>query len=262
MTAYIINGRAIADAWLTDLAAQVQALDTPLHLAAVCAGDDAALRSFVRLKQRAAQSIGVQFSSYFFDADDEGGARQTVQYLADDETIQGIFIELPLPVAWDVDALIALVPPSKDVDALTKKAMVPEPAVRALRAVLQELGTNVRSLPVAVVGSGRLVGQPIARWLRKEGANVEVIGENAERPDEHARNADLLIAAAGKPGLITAAWVKESATVIDFGYTKGRGDVDAVSVQKKAGALTPVPGGMGPLVVAAVLENLLTLATT
>lgn len=264
----LVNGKELAEAWLNDIAVQVAALGVPLHLAAVCAcptngrvGDDAGLRKFVALKQKAAQSVGVQFSSYFFDVTDETGARQTLQYLAVDETVQGIFIELPLPKTWNTNELLALIPAEKDVDALTERSNVPEPAVRALEQVLEEYGITTSGLSATVVGNGRLVGKPIATWLRSRGANVSFVDIDTPHPEAIASKTGLVATGVGKPGLVIEEWIQAGATVIDFGYAQGKGDVDIESVQKKAGLLTPVPGGMGPLVIAAVLENLVDLAT-
>ena len=264
----LIDGKALADVWLVNIAEQVHALGVAPHLAAVCVGDDAGLRSFVKLKQKAAQSIGIQFSSYFFDANDEDGVRQTLQYLAGDETVDGIFIELPLPNNWNTEKILELIPPEKDVDALTTSArlpagrQVPAPAVRALDYVLQEYNVITKGISAAIVGHGQLVGKPIAQWLNKQGANVSVVDVDTKNPTVITAQADLVVSGVGKSGLIHEDWIKDDATVIDFGYENGKGDVDAKSVQKKAGLLSPVPGGMGPLVIAAVLENLVTLSTS
>ena len=274
MPATLINGRAIADEVLSGLAAQVAALQAPLQLAAVCVGDNDGLKTFVRIKQKAAQSLGIEFSSYYFDATKEEDARQLLEFLAKDDDVQGIFVELPLPSGWDSAALIKTIPATKDVDVLSRAsedafygneedALLP-PAVRALRYVVDAHQIPVTGSRCAVVGAGDLVGKPIAHWLSTQGAQVEVIDIATVNPKEKTRDADIIIAATGVPGLITGEWVKEGATIIDYGYgKKGNvyvGDVDAESVYKKAGLVTPVPGGMGPLVVAAVLENLLVLA--
>jgi methylenetetrahydrofolate dehydrogenase (NADP+)/methenyltetrahydrofolate cyclohydrolase len=275
MPATIINGRAIADEVLGGIAEEVRALGEPVHLAAVYAGDDPGLRAFVRIKQKAAQSVGIQFSSYVFDAADEAGARQTLEYLASDDSVHGIFIELPLPSSWDAGALISLIPADKDVDVLTptmKKAFergdgdaLMPPSVQALRYVFDAHGIAAAGARVAVIGAGELVGAPVASWLRRQGSEPEIIDVDTTAPAERSRKADIVIAATGVPGLVTADWINNGAVVIDYGYgRKGDayvGDVEAESVQKKAGLLTPVPGGMGPLVVAAVLENLVALAT-
>lgn len=274
MTATLINGRAIAQEVLGGIAEQIAALGVPLHMAAVCVGDDPGLKAFVAIKQKAAQSLGIQFSSYFFDADDEAGARTTLEFLASDESVHGVFIELPLPPSWDAQKLSALIPAGKDIDVLSpalkasfergdEGALLP-PAVRALQYVLDAHAIAVAGVPVAVIGAGELVGRPVATWLRRVGARVNVIDVATAEPAAQSRTADVVIAATGTPGLVTGAWVADGATVIDYGYgKKGEayvGDVDAESVIKKAGLLTPVPGGMGLLVVAAVLENLVTLA--
>lgn len=274
MKAEIIDGRAIADAVMTDLSAKFRVRAVPLHLAALCAGDDPGLRSFVRLKQKAAVSVGVEFSSYFFDAHDEDGAQQTLKYLADDEGVQGIFVELPLPTSWDSAALLSLLPTQKDVDVLspTTQRMYYEnhsdilpPSVVALQYVFREHTISVRGTSVAVVGAGELVGKPIAHWLKQQGARVDIIDITTSNPSAATREADIVITGTGTPGLVTADWVREGATVIDYGFGKVgdvyRGDVDFESVHKKAGLLTPVPGGMGPLVVVAVLENLISLTS-
>jgi methylenetetrahydrofolate dehydrogenase (NADP+) / methenyltetrahydrofolate cyclohydrolase len=275
MTATLINGRDIADEILSGIAVQVAALDVPLHLAAVCVGDDVGLKTFMRIKQKAAQSVGIQFSSYFFDADDEAGAHETLAFLAADESVQGIFIELPVPSAWDAAAFVALIPKSKDVDVLTRAAtsdyyenrdgaIIP-PAVLALRYVVDALAIPVAGVHAAVIGAGALVGKPVAHWLGQQKATVTVVDIDTPAPSVVAREADIVVAATGTPGLVSGEWIREGALVVDFGFGKKGddyvGDVDAESAQKKAGFLTPVPGGMGPLVVAAVLENLLTLAT-
>jgi len=255
----LVDGRALAARWTDDIAVQIAALSVPLGLAAVCAEGDAGLAAFVRLKERAAQKAGIQFSSYFFDPRDPAGAEDTLRFLAADESVQGIFVELPLPRDWNTATLLRLIPPEKDVDALTSRPQVPAPAVRALDYVLEANDVDVRGMHAAVIGNGRLVGRPVAGWLRERGADVTVIDIDTSQPAAAAARADLIVTGAGTPGLVTDDWVKEGATVIDFGYTGGRGDVDADSVGTKAGLLTPVPGGMGPLVIAAVLENLLTL---
>ena len=262
MTATIVDGKALARAWLDDIAAQVRVLSAPLHLAAVCAGGDEGLKKFVALKQKAAQSMGITFSSYFFDANDEVGARATLQYLAADDDVHGIFVELPLPNAWDTDALLAFIPSGKDVDALTRDARVPAPAVRALEYLLDEYGIDTHGLDAAVVGSGKLVGAPIAAWLTSHGAAVDVVDVDTGNPSSVTSRVDLVVCGAGVPKLVDGRWIKEGTTVIDFGYSDGVGDVDGASVIKKAGLLTPVPGGMGPLVIVAVLENLLMLSTS
>lgn len=260
MTATIIDGKGIAQAVLTNLRTQIEALGQPLHLAAVFVGDDPGLKSFVKLKQKAAQSVGITFSSYLFDGKSKDEVVQTLRYLASDESVDGVFIELPLPAGWDADELAALVPAEKDVDALRPDAVVPAPSVLALQYVLHECVVSTGGLSAAIVGQGRLIGRPITAWLKNQGAQVHSIDIATEDPASIASQADLVVTGVGRPGLVKGDWIKEGALVVDFGYAEGKGDVEDESVKQKAGLLTPVPGGMGPLVIAAVLENLLALA--
>ena len=274
MKATIIDGRGLAAATISNVTEQVKAMGLPLHLAAVCVGEDESLRSFVRLKQKAAQAAGIEFSSYLFDGKDEREVKETLKYLADDETVDGIFLELPLPPSWDRRSLLSLIPADKDGDVISPegerlyysdKNPITPPAVRALEIVLQEYGVKPDGLEVAIIGAGHLVGLPISHWLKNHGAAVSVIDIDTPEPENISSRCDLVIACAGSPGLVSAAWIRPGAAVIDFGYGRDEagttaGDVVFDDVVKKAGIVSPVPGGMGPLVIAAVLENLVTLA--
>lgn len=271
-SATIIDGKELADQWLGDIAVQVRALGVPLHLAAVCAGDDLGLKAFVKLKQKSALRSGIEFSAYY--PEDENEMRQTLRWLAQDDRVHGIFVELPLPDEWDRTELLSLIPLVKDVDLITHAgeatfyqgtSSIMPPAVSALKRVMRHIGIDPNGLQAAVVGQGMLVGKPITHWLREQGGEVSIIDIDTNEPEKIAVQADLLVTGAGVPGLVTKDWVKEGAMVVDYGYAKKGdayvGDVNAKSVSGKADALTPVPGGMGPLVVAATLKNLLALAT-
>ncbi len=275
MNATVIDGRGIADAVLNNLRQEIEALGEPLHLAAVCIGEDSALRSFVKIKQKAAQSVGLVFSSYMFGSGEKDDALRTLKYLAADDEVHGIFVELPLPVGWDRDEILNLIPASKDVDAISpagerdyyadRNPVLP-PAVRALELALQEYDLDVRGLNAAVIGAGRLVGRPVAHWLERHGAHVALADAETAEPGKISARSDIVVACAGVAGLVKADWIKDGAIIIDFGYNRDAdgntvGDVAFPEVSKKAGFISPVPGGMGPLVVAAVLENLLTLAS-
>lgn len=256
-TATLIDGRVLAALWRDDIAEQIRALGAPLGLAAVAEEGNNELRAFVKLKERAAREVGVSCSSYFVKTRAE--AEDTIRFLAGDESVHGIFVELPMPTGWE--SALSLLPPEKDVDALTLHPFVPAPAVRALEYLCAANAINVDGITAVVVGNGRLVGRPVATWLRSRGAVVSVIDIDTPEPAAISARADIVVTGVGTPGLVGAEWIKDGATVIDFGYADGKGDVDLESVKRKAGVVSPVPGGMGPLVIAAVLENLLTLAT-
>jgi len=277
MSATLIDGRGISNAILKNLSEQITALGEPIHLAAVCIGSDPGLRSFIRLKQKAAQMVGMTFSSYFFDGENENEVRQTLAYLAADEHVHGIFVELPLPQSWETSTILSLIPLVKDVDVISPEGelafydndaalIVMPPAVKALEYIVSEYGIDILRSRVAVVGQGKLVGLPVTHWLRKQGVAVTTVDINTQEPARVTAAADIIIAATGVPGLIADQWVREDAIVIDYGFGQNQngayvGDVDFDSVAQKAKLVTPVPGGMGPLVIAATLENTLALAS-
>lgn len=267
----VIDGKKIADEVLDRLKPLER--DPRLQLAAILVGGGPELKSFVRLKKKAAESVGIVFTSYEFeDGVPEQEILRTIEYLNTDPDVHGIFVELPLPAGYDREKLLNAIAPEKDVDMLTgpgqvefydgRSRIVP-PAVKALQYVLEKHAIEPKGKQVAVFGHGFLVGKPITYWLVQKGAQVAVVDKHTANPRQLALHADIIISGAGSPGLITGEMVKEGAVVVDFGYAKEEGkmvgDVDYESVAPKASLITPVPGGMGPLVVAAVLENLILL---
>ncbi len=268
----IVDGKLIAAELESGLRKRVSGHS--LGLAAVLVGDKPGIAQFVALKKKAAERIGIQFKSVSFPA---AVLQETVivavRELNADDSVQGVFVELPLPPNCSRDAVLNAIDPAKDVDMLSaqaqerffqKQSKILPPAVRALEIVLQKHGINVRGRTAVVFGQGFLVGKPIAHWLRMKGALVDVVDENTPEPGTHTRGADLIVSGAGKPGLICGDMVKDDAVVVDYGYSyngeKAVGDVDFHAVALKASLVTPVPGGMGPIVIAAVLENLVSLA--
>lgn len=270
-----IDGTTIANKVLGQVAEEIRNSGKEFHLAAIVVGDDSGLNKFVELKKKAAESIGIQFSAYKFDGDTEkqGEVVATLKFLADDPSINGILIELPLPSGWDTQKILDLVPDAKDVDVLSSwaqkdfynnTAKILPPAVGALKMVIDEHKISLKGKRVAVFGQGMLVGKPIAHWLTQQGVTVDPIDEFTKNSEEISQKADIIISGVGKPGLIGADMVKDDAVLIDYGFgkkgSKMFGDVDFESVSKKASLITPVPGGMGPLVIAAVLQNLVELS--
>ncbi|MEK7600810.1 MAG: bifunctional 5,10-methylenetetrahydrofolate dehydrogenase/5,10-methenyltetrahydrofolate cyclohydrolase [Patescibacteria group bacterium] len=269
--ATILDGTIIAEHMHERIRMRVDALGVAPMLAAVSVGKDPAVEKFIAIKKKAAERCGINFSSYVIEDASDAKLREAIAFLnADDETT-GIFLELPLPHGMDADLYMNLIDPGKDVDVLTAQRLATfhadpaglvllPPTVRALREVCELRGMALHGMQCAVVGGGQLVGDPIARWLQAQGAIVALIDEHTKDPAAIASRANLIVSGVGKPKLITKKWIKEGATVIDFGYAlhKGKvtGDVDVKSVAPLAGLLTPVPGGMGPIMVVAMLENL------
>ena len=266
----IVDGTSIAEHWLRDIAVRVRALGVPVHIACVLGEGDESLSRFVELKRKAAHACGIQFSVYPVASEHE--ALDSVRWLASDTGAHGIFVELPLPSDWDEAAILAVIPLAKDVDVITpageqdyyeNAGTIRPPAVGALDRVMQ-VHDVARTGIAAVIGRGRLVGRPVAHWLESQGMEVRTVDIDTSEPEDVVRTADIVVTGAGSPGLITADWLKQGAAVFDYGYGKKDmkhvGDADRESVIKRVSLLTPVPGGMGPLVIAATFENLLELA--
>lgn len=270
----IIDGRLLAEKIRKRLAVQVATFSRPLQLAAVLVGDDPQLKKFVQLKKNAAEQAGITFSSYELpDESSEKDALEVIKYLNADDDVDGIFVELPMPKGIDRQVILDAVAPNKDVDVLSSASqklffeagigLLP-PAVGALKYIVEEYKLSLKDMSVAVFGDGFLVGKPVRAWLARQGALVTSIDEYTKDAKKLAQSAKMIISAVGKKDLITEDMVSTGVIVIDYGFNKKgsefAGDVDFEDVAPKASLITPVPGGMGPLVITAVLENLIQLA--
>ncbi len=264
----IIEGKKIAEEALAGL---VQKDAGKLKLTAVLVGEHEGSKKFLELKEKAAFSIGVDYEiRRFSETITTEALIDKLSKIIPGDT-NGVLIELPLPVHIDTQKVLDLIPPEKDIDVLSEtaqgiffagKSKVLPPSVGALQLVFSKYGVDPAGKNCAIFGYGLLVGRQISHWLAQQKATVTIINESTSDAKYFSANADIIISGVGKPGLITADMVKEGAVVIDFGYEnlngKITGDVDE-AVSSKAKLLAPVPGGMGPLVIVAVLKNLIIL---
>lgn len=251
----IVDGRIIAERVYASLAAS-----RPLTLGVLVAGANPVTSSFVRIKEKAAARLGVTLVREDLPAhattDD---ALRAITVLA--EKSDGIIVQLPLPHGIDVDAVLAAIPPHKDVDGISPLPNVRPPVAGAVAEILGYELIPTKERRVVVIGSGRLVGKPVAALLKEYGAEVFVI----EKGDSLAAliEADIIISGAGEPGLIRPEHVKDGVVIIDAGTSeiggKVAGDADPACAEK-ASIFTPVPGGVGPIAVAMIFKNLYTLA--
>src|SRR3989344_2119480 len=254
----IIDGRKIAD----EIA---QGLDGKgLALLVLQVGDDNSSTSYIRIKQKFGQRIGVRIILEQFP-----GTASSAELLARikkanaDPNITGIIVQLPLPAHIDVAPLLASIDPAKAPDALSLSPLVLPPVVSAVKEIVDRYNLDLSNLDVALVGYGHLVGQPVAKWLRERGVDFALITEENKNADKILANADVIISGVGKPGLIKPEIIKGGVVVIDAGTSEQsgavRGDCDAACAQK-ATLFTPVPGGLGPMTVAMLFRNLVELA--
>ncbi len=268
-----IDGKKIAAEIMARVAAEVTKMKTPPLVAAVLVGAQEEMRRFLEIKEEMATKAGFKYKWYEFPADiSTAKLRAEINKLAKMKSVSGIILELPLPEHINQQVVLNAIPQEKDPDVLSQKAQgaffvgrseVMPPCPAAVKAILDYHKIDVVGKRVAVFGYGLLVGRPAAHMLASMKASVIVIGRNDANQAELCRQADIIVTGTGKVKMITADMVKEGAIVMDFGYgkidNKISGDVDFESVSKKASLITPVPGGVGPLVCATALENVIRL---
>ena len=248
------------------------------HLAIIQIGDLDESSAYIRQKKIFGEKIGATVTHVQFAGDvSEKSVISKIHKLNEDESVHGIIVQLPLPGHIDTERVIEAIDPSKDVDGLTSKnvkrligndgkGIVPATA-RGVLALCRAYNIDPKGKHVVVIGRSVLVGKPIAELFLNEGATVTVCHKQTKRLADHTVRANILIVAAGAPGLIRARHVREGQVVIDVGITakasrsknglrKLVGDVDAKCVSRIVKGLSPVPGGVGPLTVASLFENL------
>ena len=278
MTAHIIDGKALAAHIRTDVTHRVAALKaqgiTP-GLAVILVGDNPASQVYVRNKVKACQDCGMHSVLEKHDADmTQDALLARVQALNADASIHGILVQLPLPAHIDAQRVIETISPAKDVDgfhiASAGALMTGMPGFwpctpYGCMKMLEHIGYPLRGKHAVVIGRSNIVGKPMALMLLAQDATVTICHSRTPNLADITRQADVIVAAVGHRGLLTADMVKPGAVVLDVGMNRdddGRlcGDVDFDSVQQVAGYITPVPGGVGPMTIAMLLVNTLQAA--
>lgn len=274
----LLDGKAIAQQIQTELAAQVQSLQTQVGrspgLAVIMVGDNPASAAYVRNKERACDRVGIaSFGQHLPTSTTQAELKSLIHSLNQDDRVDGILIQLPLPDHLDSVALLNEIDPDKDADGLHPvnmgRLMRGELGLRSctpagVMRLLNAYNLDVRGRQAVVVGRSILVGKPMAMMLLSEDATVTIAHSRSPDLSAITRTADILVAAVGRPGLITADMVKLGAVVIDVGMNRitdatGKfrlvGDVEFEAVDAVASWLTPVPGGIGPMTVTMLLHN-------
>jgi len=283
MTARRIDGKAAAQAIRDRVAALSGRFESATGrapgLATVLVGEDPASAVYVRSKNRATAEAGmVSFAHNLPDTISEGELLQLVADLNADERVDGILVQLPLPAQIDAARVIETIEPGKDVDgfhpvnagrlATGLSSLVPCTPFGCLHLLKQELG-SLSGLDAAVIGRSNIVGKPMAQLLLGESATVTIAHSRTRDLPDVVRRADIVIAAVGRPEMVRGDWIKPGATVIDVGINrvptsdgKGRlvGDVAYDEAVEIAAAITPVPGGVGPMTIAMLMRNTLVAA--
>ncbi len=276
MTAQLIDGKAVAAKVRQEVAAAVQqrlqqGLRAP-GLAVILVGTDPASQVYVHHKVNDCKEVGFQSRSHILDASTtQAELEALIHSLNDDPTIDGVLLQLPLPAHLDAAPLLELIKPDKDVDGfhpfnvgrLAQRIPLLRPCTpKGIMRLLESTGIDPKGLDAVVVGASNIVGRPMALELLLAGSTVTTAHRFTKDLAGHVGRADIVVAAAGKPGLVKGDWIKPGAVVIDVGITRledGRlvGDVEFDSARERAAWITPVPGGVGPMTRAALLENTL-----
>lgn len=259
----IVNGREIAEHILSSLEEERRHIGRPLALGILMGTGDAATESFIRIKSKAAQRLGVEVVRM-----ELGASATTKEALSGLDTLaqktQGIIVQLPLPDGIDSEKIIAAIPAQKDVDAIGQKPRaVSAPVAEAVREILIQSHIEVSGKKTVVVGAGRLVGKPTAELLTEMGAHVSFVTEDAGTLED-MKDADIVVLGAGNPGFIKPHMLKAGVVLLDAGTSEAKGgklmgDADPACANM-ASVFTPVPGGVGPVAIAMIFKNLFRLA--
>ncbi len=266
----IIDGKKLAENLRHKIANEVKEFSRPPGLAVILVGDDSASQVYVRNKTKACVEVGFYSDQIHKSANiTQEELLSEIQRLNNNETIDGILVQLPLPPHIDANVIIEAIIPEKDVDGFSNenvgKLMLNKPFLspctpKGVMAMLETLDYDLRGKDCVIIGASKIVGRPMSMELLNAGATVLVCHKDTKKIVEKARMADVIIAAAGVANLVKADWVKEGAVVIDVGINRLEdgtltGDVDFDEVKEKASAISPVPGGVGPMTVAMLIVN-------
>jgi methylenetetrahydrofolate dehydrogenase (NADP+) / methenyltetrahydrofolate cyclohydrolase len=278
--AKILDGKAVAAEVRSEIDAEVARLQdwgVPVRLDVILVGDDPASSTYVRMKQKDCEEVGIESRAHRFEADtSQQELAALVERLNEDAAVSGFFIQLPLPEGLAPLALLSEIDPSKDVDGLSPLSVgrlsiglpsllpcTPHGVVQLLR----RSGVEIEGREAVVIGRSNLVGKPLAQLLLRENATVTLCHSRTRDLPEVARRADLLVVAAGRREMIGAEYVREGAVVVDVGIHAREGgglvgDIKFDEVEPLASHITPVPGGVGPMTRAMLLYNTLRAAQT
>jgi methylenetetrahydrofolate dehydrogenase (NADP+)/methenyltetrahydrofolate cyclohydrolase len=273
-----IDGKAVAAAVRGEVRARVSRLaerGTTVGLATVLVGDDAASQVYVGMKQKACAEVGIRSFGHRLPANvGQGELEGLVRELGRNRDVHGILVQLPLPKGLSADAVIDAIDPAKDADGLTPvnqgRLLAGQPGLRpctplGVMRLLEATGVDLQGARAVVVGRSRLVGKPMGLLLLEKHATVTYCHSRTRDLGGEIGRADVVIAAAGQAGLVRGEWIAPGAVVIDVGTNRGPdgklcGDVEFVIARERARAITPVPGGVGPMTVAMLLANTVTAA--
>ncbi|RIO54015.1 bifunctional methylenetetrahydrofolate dehydrogenase/methenyltetrahydrofolate cyclohydrolase FolD [Staphylococcus pasteuri] len=275
MVAKLLDGKQIAKDYRQGLKEQVEELKTKGYtpkLSVIIIGNDGASLSYVKSKKKAAEKIGMISEIIHLDEDtSEQDVLSELERLNNDDSVSGILVQVPLPEQVSEQKVLEAINSEKDVDGfhpsnigklyIDEQTFVPCTPL-GIMEILKHADIDIEGKNAVVIGRSHIVGQPVSKLLLQQNATVTILHSRSKDMASFVKDADIVVSAVGKPELVTKDMVKEGAVIIDVGNTpdengKLKGDVDFEEVKEVAGAITPVPGGVGPLTITMVLNNTL-----
>jgi methylenetetrahydrofolate dehydrogenase (NADP+)/methenyltetrahydrofolate cyclohydrolase len=275
--AKLLEGKPLAEKIKEAIKLEVGSLAHKPVLASIMVGENAGALAYVKSQSKAAENLGIEYRLQNLPQDTaEAALLDLIRVLNSDKSVNGIIIQMPLPAAIDYKKISQFISPDKDIEGMHpanigkllfgKAKLIPCTAASAME-LINSTGIDLYGKEVVVVGHSEIVGKPLALLLLDKFATVTVahIGTSkAGKLEEHVRRAEVLVVAVGRAGLIKGEWIKEGAVVIDVGINRVNdkivGDVEFEAAEKRAGFITPVPGGVGPLTVTMLMRNLVAAA--
>ena len=269
----ILDGRKLTEKVLNELNQKIANLHFPLKLAVVLVGDDPSSINYIKQKEKVCRALNINFQLYKYQKNIETQKlTEEVKKISNDSSVSGMIVQLPLPEKIDTTLILNSVSAKKDPDVLSEInsarfysgdfSFIP-PAVAGIVRFFEEYKIKVKGKNTVVVGAGKLIGRPMAFWLMFHGATVTTLNSKTKDIAGFTKKADIIVCGVGKAEIIKGSMIKRGAVIIDAGSSikKGKiiGDVDFKTVSKKASYITPVPGGVGPMTVAMLMENLVKL---
>ena len=269
----IIDGKTLAENLRKNIANEVKQYSSPPGLAVILVGDDQASQVYVRNKSRACVEVGFYSDQIHKSANiTQEELLSEVQRLNENNNIDGILVQLPLPSHIDANEIIEAIIPEKDVDGFSSenvgklslnKPFISPCSPKGVMKMLDSIKCDLRGKDCVIIGASNSVGRPMAMEFLNAGATVQVCHKETKDSKQKTKSADIIVAAAGVANLVNSEWVKEGAVIIDVGIIRLEdgsmtGDVDFDDVKDVVSAISPVPGGVGPMTIAVLLENTLT----
>lgn len=258
----ILNGTEIAGRLETALRARISLLGFTPTLLVIQVGNDMASEKFLAMKEKFGTRIGVKVLRRRFEEATTESLIEALRATEEDSSINGVVVQLPLPQEIDTNAVLKALHPAKDVDGLGETPRVMPPVAGAVAEILHAGQVELVGRFAVIVGYGRLVGKPVTQWLVDQGAKIHVVDKDTPDIETYTRQADILVSGVGVPGLIKPDLIRSGVILVDAGTSESAGklvgDIDPLCYEK-ASLYTPVPGGVGPVTVAVLFQNLLQL---